>query len=155
MKLPNSRIGELLRQKKQGGMYERFAADGAISLGPFSSKSPDLYSDESYKPGNQSSALDLDTSRPQADLDDSFSRPLDESYEDNLPLEPPKTAITYDELRKKNREEFEKKQQNPFNRPLPNDAPVVIREPVPREPREDPPFGQGGTKNKYGDVWLK
>jgi hypothetical protein len=99
-------------------MYERFASDGALSLGPFSSTSPDIYSDESLKPNKQGSALDLDTSRPQADLDSNFSRQTfaESAYEDNLPLDPPKNKVTYDELRSQNRAEFEKKQQNPFNR---------------------------------------
>lgn len=79
------------------------------------------------------------------------SHPLESSdnYEDNLLIDPPKSGsqVTYEELRKKNREEFEKRNQSPFNRPISRELPPISREPEPREEVQ--------PRNKYGDVWMK
>lgn len=157
MKLPNSRLAEALRKRKQGaGYFEQLKPDGGLSLSPFSS-APDIYTDEKLK-SSQSNALDLDVERPQnSGLDDTYRPSIDtpdRNFNDNLPLEAPKTSTTYEELRRKNREDHEKKMQNPYYRPIPQeDSPTIIRQ------REQPPANefplQSGPKNKYGDVWTK
>lgn len=151
MQLPNSRLAEALRRRKKGEFFESFAPDGGVSLAPFSS-STDVYTDENMKSHPQNS-LDLDVDRPSNfGLDDTFRPSLDSperNFNDNLPLDPPKSSVTYEELRRKNRDEHDKRMQMPFNsRPLPRDEmPIVQRAPPERE------FDQGGVKNKYGDVW--
>lgn len=152
MRLPNSRLAEALRRRKKGEFFESFAPDGGLSLAPFSS-STDVYTDENMK-SHQQNSLDIDVDRPSNfGLDDTFRPSLDtpdRSFNDNLPLEPPKSSVTYEELRRKNREEHEKRLQGPFSRPLPRDeTPTIYRSP----PERDESLQQGGAKNKYGDVW--
>jgi hypothetical protein len=72
-------------------------------------------------------------------------------YEDALPLQPPKYDTTYEELRKKNREEYaQRQQQSTYSQPPAQ----------PARPREDPPMADDGgksktgRKNQYGDVWT-
>lgn len=90
MRLPNSRLGELLRQYRDGkgfgasaGLYG-FGADSGLGLGtslnPFGSN--DVYSDEHLQPNRQSSSLNLDVeSRPTfAGLDDIYRPTLDSLY---------------------------------------------------------------------------
>ncbi|XP_059613261.1 OCIA domain-containing protein 1 isoform X2 [Phlebotomus argentipes] len=157
MRLPNSKVGEMLRQRKRGGMYEGMAPDQGfgtgLGLSAFGS-STDSHSDESHG-RNRSSALNLDTERPSStELDDIYRPSLDApitKFDDNLPLDPPKTSTSYDELRQRNREEYMKKMRGP---PQPETPPPVERRPPP--PREVPqPQDGSAQKNKYGDVWSQ
>ena len=77
----------------------------------------------------------------------------------DIPLEPVKPGTSYEELRRRNREEYMKKQQSPYSQPLPPEAPVVLRQ---HERPQSPSSGGGGdasTKklqtNKYGDAWVE
>lgn len=159
MRIPNSRLGELLKQRKRGSVYDTLTPDqglgAGLALAPFSSPSQDLYSDEGIRT-QKSNPLDLDTERPVPKGLDETLRPSVDSpitmYEDNLPPEPPKHSVTYEELRRRNREEYLKKTQNPYSRPLPPEAPVVIRT---ERPVEEEPTGSKGQKNRYGDVWSQ
>lgn len=153
MRLPNSRLAEALRRRKRGEFFENINPDGGLSLAPFSSNT-DVYTDESLKPNTNS--LDLDISRPfNSGLDDTYRPNIDtpeREFNDNLPTEAPQTTTTYEELRRKNREEYEKKTQNPYYKPVnPEEAPIVRRS-VQKEAADD--FATG-PKNKYGDVMLK
>ena len=79
MKLPNSKLAEMLRQRRKGGFVESLTPDqgfgAGLSMGPFGSQT-EVYSDESYK---KSSVLDMDPYQPTySDLDDN-SRPLSDS----------------------------------------------------------------------------
>lgn len=38
------------------------------------------------------------------------------TYEDNLPLDPPRNPTSYDELRQRNRDDYQQKQSNPYYR---------------------------------------
>lgn len=158
MKLPNSRLGEALRRRKRGEYFEQINTDGGLSLSPFASTT-DVYTDENLK-GSQSNSLDLDVERPvNFGLDDTYRPSIDtpdRNFSDNLPLEAPKTTTTYEELRKRNREDYDKKASNPYYRPISQDeSTTVIRQ------RERPAVDdynqplQTGPKNKYGDVWTK
>jgi len=150
MRLPNSRLAEALRLRKKGVFFESFAPDGGLSLAPFAS-STDVYTDENMK-SHQQNSLDIDVERPSNfGLDDTYRPSLDSpdrNFNDNLPLDPPKSTVTYEELRRKNREEHDKRLQSPFNRPLPREEAPLINRPQPE--RDDQ---QGGARNKYGDVW--
>lgn len=118
MRLPNSQLGEMLRRRKKGEFFENFGQDGSLSLAPFAS-STEIYTDEHMK-HNQQNSLDLDVDRPaNFGLDDTYRPSIDtpdRNFEDNLPLEPPKSSVTYEELRRRNREDYEKRIQQPYNR---------------------------------------
>ncbi|KAH8233699.1 hypothetical protein KR026_011525 [Drosophila bipectinata] len=158
MRLPNSHLGELLRQRRQGGgVISTITPDEnlgrAFTLAPFSPSSADVYSDEAYQPG-RSSALNLDTeSRPTlSGLDDIYRPTLDSSamLDTELPLEAAKPGQSYEDLRRKNRDEYAKRMQSPYSKPYEPQAPVQQR---PVEPTPiDPPTN--AKKNKYGDSWT-
>lgn len=76
----------------------------------------------------------------------------------DIPIEPVKPGTNYEELRRRNREEYMKKQQSPYSQPLPAEAPVVIRQ----NERPQAPSVSGGEAaakklqtNKYGDAWVE
>lgn len=153
MRLPNSKLAEMLRRRKKGEFFESFTPDGGLSLAPFSSAT-DVYTDENMKQ-HQQNALDLDVDRPSNfGLDDTFRPTIDtpdRNFNDNLPLEPPKSSVSYEELRRRNREEHDRRMQQPFSsRPAaPRDETPIIN----RAPPERDEFQQSGVKNRYGDVW--
>ncbi|XP_053961974.1 OCIA domain-containing protein 1 [Anastrepha ludens] len=168
MRLPNSRLGELLKQRREnGGVMSRLSPDQGMGLGlalsPFNSTGANVNEDQANEFA-RSNALNLDVeSRPSiAGLDDIYRPSLDNPttfYETEVPIDQAKHGMSYEELRKKNREEFEKKQQNPFSRPLPPNAPVVIREKEPSKTPFSSEFNPPSTstknhKNKYGDTWT-
>lgn len=154
MRLPNSRLAEALKRKQKGEFFENIHPDGGLSLSPFSSTT-EVYTDESLKqlPSN---SLDLDFERPtNSGLDDTFRPSIDtpdRNFNDNVPLEVPKSTTTYEELRKKNREDYEKKISNPYYKPInQEESPIIVRQ---REAPKSEEF-QSGPKNRYGDVWVK
>lgn len=105
----------------------------------------------------QSTALDLDTYRPTTvDLDDEKRGDVDgeTKYDEDLPIQPAETPITYDELRRKNRENYQKTNAGMYGQSLPtqDELPPVIR--APTRPIDDPPKPTG-PKNKYGDAWSQ
>jgi hypothetical protein len=153
MQLPNSRLAEILRRKRKGEFFENINPDGGLSLAPFSSAT-DVYSDELLKqPAMPSNSLDLDVNRPfNSGLDDTYRPSIDtpdRNFNDNLPSDAPKNTTTYEELRKKNREEYERRLSNPYYRPVPDESPNVRRQPPMR--REEP----ASPSNQYGDIWAK
>lgn len=161
MRLPGSKLGELIRQKKNSGMYGVLTPDQNLGTGlaltPFTPPNADIYSDESFRYG-KSSSLELDTeSRPTlSGLDDIYRPSVDDpspQFETEFPVASQKQGVTYDELRMKNREEYMKKNQNIYSRPLPSEAPVIRRSSgVANSPdAEKLPIGD---KNKYGDTWT-
>lgn len=161
MRIPNSKLGELLKQRQHdGSVMSRLNPDQAIGIGlalsPFNSTGT---SDEQIQEFPRSSALNLDLeSRPSiTGLDDIYRPSLDNTtfYETELPIEA-KQGTSYEELRKKNREEYEKKQQNPFSS-LPPNAPVVIREKEAIKITSEADSNMSSRsvhKNKYGDTWT-
>ncbi|KNC29649.1 hypothetical protein FF38_08678 [Lucilia cuprina] len=166
MALPDSRLGELLRQRKNQGGLAGYRPDQGLGMGmslaPFAPNNNDVYTDEDLQPNNKGNALNLDMeSRPSfAGLDDIYRPNLDSpsttQVDADIPLEPVKPGTSYDELRRRNREEYLKKQQNPFSKPLPPDAPVVMRQP---ERSSAYSSGEAPAKNmqtnKYGDAWVE
>ncbi|CAD6998676.1 OCIA domain-containing protein 1 [Ceratitis capitata] len=160
MRLPNSKLGELLQQRKQNGsVLSRLNPDQSIGIGmslsPFSSTGA---SEDNNKEFTRSNALNLDLeSRPSiAGLDDIYRPSLDNPspfYETELPIEQAKHGTSYEELRKKNREEYEKKQQqNPLSHSLPPNVPFVNRD---NETfKSSPGSSTSGHRNKYGDTWT-
>lgn len=104
----------------------------------------------------KSNALDLDTDRPSSlELDDSKRGDVDSQvkYEDDLPLQPAQTQTSYDELRRKNRDDFQKKNVGIYGQSLPTQEEMP---PVHRAPNRSTDSEQRkatGPKNKYGDAW--
>lgn len=86
MALPDSRLGELLRQRKNKGGLAGYAPDQSLSmgmtLGPFTASPRDVYTDEDIQPANKGNALNLDIeARPSfAGLDDIYRPNLDSNY---------------------------------------------------------------------------
>ncbi|XP_017469267.1 PREDICTED: OCIA domain-containing protein 1 [Rhagoletis zephyria] len=167
MRLPNSRLGELLKQRrKDGGVMGRLNPDQGMGIGlglnPFNSTLSSTNEDLGRElPRSSALNLDVETRPSIAGLDDIYRPTLDNPspfYETDVPIDQAKHGLSYEELRKKNREEYEKKQQNPYSRPLSANAPVVIRE----NEALKAPFGSDsntststrGHKNKYGDTWT-
>ncbi|XP_034476964.1 OCIA domain-containing protein 1 [Drosophila innubila] len=159
MRLPNSRLGEVLRQRRQGGgVINSITPDEnlgrAFTLAPFTPSSADVYTDEGFKPSrNTSLNLDTDTRHAVAGLDDIYRPNLDSNtmVDTELPLEPAKPGESYEDLRKKNREDYTKRQQSPYSRPY--EAPIQQR--VVESPAHEQSLGIGsGKKNKYGDSWT-
>ncbi|EDW01472.1 OCIA domain-containing protein 1 [Drosophila grimshawi] len=159
MRLPNSHLGELLRQRRQGGgIMSSMTPDEnlgrAFTLAPFTPSSADVYTDDGFKP-SRNTALNLDTdSRPTLSGLDDIYRPnldTDSTMEDTeLPLQPAKPGESYEDLRKKNREEYLKHQQSPYSRPY--EAPVQQQQP--QRPLAPAHEQLAGKKNKYGDSWT-
>ncbi|KAJ9580647.1 hypothetical protein L9F63_024182, partial [Diploptera punctata] len=151
MALPNSPLGEMLRQRKRGGFQEAITMDPGLSLPPFGDV--DSYSD--VGPHHE-----IDMDRPYHEgLDDSQRPTLDSPLfeEETLPAGTQPKSATYEELRRKNREEYEQKKTRQFRGVTgPDDIPTSIR---PKEPTPDaspnPPPTWNREKNQYGDVWEK
>ncbi|KAJ8934251.1 hypothetical protein NQ318_008694 [Aromia moschata] len=151
MQLPNSQIGEMLRQKRKGNLQESLDTGfgPAMSLAPFSSlDSSDVYSDL-----NPNSTLDMDTSRPEAPGLDDYQRPSVDNpiYEEEMPPVQ-KHVTTYEELRKQNRDEYQQKRIGNYRE--------SARAPLASSPSKPAPEDENNyedkrtaAKTKYGDVW--
>ncbi|KAG8226481.1 hypothetical protein J437_LFUL007363 [Ladona fulva] len=153
MQLPNSKLAEILRQKKRGRLpYE--GADtpsigGAIVPSPFGGDPQYAYSDS-----GPVDALQLDFDRPLQGGLDEIGRPSVDSmgsgvYDDDEPAAtaPSPPTVTYEELRRRNREEYEQKRPKPY-RPAAEETPIVTR---PRPPPQGSP-SPTAPRNIYGDV---
>lgn len=132
MALPGSYIGQILREKREGKISPGQSPSQYGSM--YGATSGDIYSDAG--PG---SSLNLDLDRPSYDSD--TYRP------DNGPISPDppaKSSLSYDELRKSNRDKYYESRQDPY-RVTPPSAPARVIQP------ESPPPAPRPT-NKYGDV---
>lgn len=162
LRLPNSRLADLIRQRRQGtaGGVERLLPEQGFGAGsmlsPFGPTSPsDSVTEEHYRrhPGD---SFNLDVHVPQySGLDDS-GRPTidsDRQFEEDLqlPANPPATNKSYEELRRQNREEYMRRQQAPYRPPTLEDAPPIRRETKSDEQQPQQPQ----AKNKYGDAWSQ
>lgn len=137
MALPGSYIGQLLRERKDGkigGGRSPMSKAGTTMLG---ANPGDIYSDAG--PG---SSLDLDTDRPLFN---------EEAYQPGAPAPgttpdgPNRGAnpeLSYDELRRRNRDDYKGSKQDPYRTDLGPPPPVQ---------RMRPP-GPAAPTNKYGDV---
>lgn len=154
MQLPNSQLGEILRQRRRGNVRDNTdSAFGAgMSLTPFGNlSSNDMYSD--FNPNN---SLDIDTTRPEnPGLDDYYRPSMDNPIYEEEEMPPfHKHSTAYEELRKKNREEYQQKRMGNFkDLSKPITPPQISNENY----STDNNSGRDDTpqlpKNKYGDVW--
>ncbi|XP_053623662.1 OCIA domain-containing protein 1-like [Plodia interpunctella] len=131
MNLPGSYIGQLLRDRRDGKI-----GGGRTGL---SNKSPTMFGagpGDIYSDAGPGSALDLDTERPL--FSDDAYRPDQDSGGQAAPESPPRPALSYDELRRRNRGEYSEQKQDPYKM-----DPGFMPPPARRAP---PP-----PTNKYGD----
>ncbi|CAG4978056.1 unnamed protein product [Colias eurytheme] len=133
MALPGSYIGQLLRERKEGKFDGLSRPQAPPTM--FGASPGDIYSDAG--PG---SSLDLDTDRPLF-TEDVFMPNSDLSVAQTEPQEAPRSALSYDELRRRNRGQYSDARQEPYKLE-PSTAPVVTRAPPP----------PAAPTNKYGDA---
>ncbi|KAL5276345.1 Ociad1 family protein [Megaselia abdita] len=159
MRLPNSRLGEVLRQRQRGGgaVASMLPMPNDPTLGVTMSPFASSEFNEEKDSYNRSSVFNMDVERPtNHGLDDTYRPNLDstpQTFDAELPLETPKHTTSYDELRQKNREEYMKRQSIPPRQTyapqqLPQEAPVYRRPPPPGDENSSQP-----KTNKYGDSW--
>ncbi|XP_050684248.1 OCIA domain-containing protein 1-like [Leptidea sinapis] len=130
MALPGSYIGQLLRDKKSPSRSYQSSAS------MFGASSGDIYSDAG--PG---SSLNLDTDRPLFNEDSYHPPDSDIGSAPGSPENSPSKTLSYEELRRKNRGDYNESRQEPY-KIQPNTAPIVTRaQPSPQSPT-----------NKYGDT---
>lgn len=84
-----------------------------------------------------------------------FKGPSTTLVDPDIPLDPVKPGTSYEELRKRNREEYAKRQQSPFSKPLPPDAPVIMRQSDRSSSSGEEAPNTRSQKNKYGDDLLE
>ncbi|KAL1130912.1 hypothetical protein AAG570_012153 [Ranatra chinensis] len=158
MALPDSKLGAMLRnRRRKGGFQESLTMDDASGIGKAIGSMPEseVFSD---LPKGTSSPMDLDTDRPlSGGLDDSFRPTLDDIQIDSFEQLPPPSSrtTTYEELRRKNREEYEMKKTKPYRGVLtPDEVPSALHA---KDARPEPPAPDvwNRPKNKYGDIWDK
>lgn len=158
MQLPNSQLGEILRQKRKGNLRENDTSFGSpgMSLTPFGNlSSVDVYSDL-----NPNNSLDLDTTRPEnPGLDDYYRPSLDNPVFGEEEEMPPvqKYTTSYEELRKKNRDEYQQKRMGNYKDFSKLSSPTTPPQSSNENYSTDPDITTGDKpqlpKNKYGDVW--
>ncbi|XP_046391297.1 OCIA domain-containing protein 1 [Ischnura elegans] len=161
MQLPNSKLAEYLRLKKMRGNagYESVdtpSVGGAMVPTPFGSDPQYAYSDS-----GPVGALQLDLDRPTQEGLDDMGRPSLDSigslggYDDEEPIGAspagtPAQTVTYEELRRRNREEYEQKRSRPYRQaPSSEESPIVSR---PRPPPPDASSSGSAIRNQYGDI---
>ncbi|CAH1962009.1 unnamed protein product [Acanthoscelides obtectus] len=149
MQLPHSQLGEILRQRKRGNVQEGFDSGigPSMALAPFGG----MESTTVYNDINPNNSLDIDTTRPDAPGLEDYQRPSMDNplvYEEEMPPAQ-KNFTSYEELRRKNREEYAQKRLGNYKEP-PRE-PGKVSPPV----YEAPPVRSGNEQdaNKYGDVW--
>ncbi|XP_023026612.2 OCIA domain-containing protein asrij [Leptinotarsa decemlineata] len=146
MQLPNSQLGEILRQKRRGNLKETVdpGFGPGMSLAPFSG----MGSADTYTDLNPNNSLDLDTDRPEIPGLDDYNRPSIDNpiYEEEMPPIQ-KHTTTYDELRKQNREEYQNKRVGNYRQPA---MKLPSRNNKDLQDLEENEFSV--PKNKYGDM---
>lgn len=167
MRIPNSRLADMIRQRRQGSSagVERLLPDQGFGAGsmlsPFGPASPsDSVTEQHFR--NRDS-INIDVNTPSFSGLDENARPSIDSnraFDDDLqlPAVPPPVTKSYEELRRQNREEYMRRQQAPYRPPTTlEDTPAVRREPMPSPRMDDQPqqLGQPQRKNKYGDAWSQ
>uniref|UniRef100_A0A1B6FIA3 OCIA domain-containing protein n=2 Tax=Cuerna arida TaxID=1464854 RepID=A0A1B6FIA3_9HEMI len=152
MAIPDSPLGAVLRARKQQGGVG-FQDTLTLDMPGYSlpeESSPDVYRDDSPP----RTFTDLDTDRPyNKGLDDNFRLNVDSLQRPEDFILPPQasTQNSYDELRRKNREEFEKKSR-PYR---PVEEPPRQYQPPPPQPSGGEPFDRYKPTNIYGDIFEK
>ena len=113
MKLPNSKLADMLRSSKQGNLiYTTTATSGQELDEILIPNAVDIHSSEYEKWSNDTFDMDAESKPSISGLEDMNRPSLDNAMphlETDLYTETSKHVITYDEIRKRNRDEFLKK----------------------------------------------
>uniref|UniRef100_A0A0A9YZH1 OCIA domain-containing protein 1 n=1 Tax=Lygus hesperus TaxID=30085 RepID=A0A0A9YZH1_LYGHE len=160
MALPDSKVGQMLRNRRAGIMESPFSLVNPTEE-PSSSSPSTLKGDDQGPP-----QMDMDFDRPNiSGLNDSYRPRIDD-----FPIPPPisqdgaSPTSSYDELRRKNREEYEMKRTKPYRGVItPEEVPSALRQhdedytrrradPEPDLWSKPPPRK---PTNVYGDVFEK
>lgn len=151
MKIPDSKIGSILRNRKHGTQKDVLVMeDQDLEKTVRSIPESEKYSDIS----NQS-PLDMDLDRPLiSGLEDYRSSSLDDTrLGDDSFLNSSSRTTSYDELRTRNREEFEQKRTKAYRGVVtPEEVPSGLRS-EDRSPLETNRASR--PSNVYGDLWEK
>ncbi|KAL5245343.1 hypothetical protein ACI65C_012753 [Semiaphis heraclei] len=150
MQLPNSELGRVLRERRGKASGEIFQGNAITpTIVTSGTDTSTLMTD--YK-----SDMNIDMHKPMSSLDTDY-RP---NY-DGLPLRKDNeismsniTPTSYDDLRIRNRQEYEKTQSNkmPYRQPPPsNTQPIWDNQPYPQSDQTRIP-PQRESRNQYGDV---
>ncbi|XP_062549547.1 OCIA domain-containing protein 1 [Armigeres subalbatus] len=165
MRIPNSRLADMIRQRRQGGSagIERLYPDQGFGAGsmlsPFGPATPSDSVTEQHFRNRDSINIDVHTpnysgldesARPSIDSNRAFEEDL------QLPVDPPPVTKSYEELRRQNREDYVRRQQAPY-RPSTTleDTPPIRREVHPPPKVDEHPPQQPQVRNKYGDVYQE
>ncbi|CAH1391751.1 unnamed protein product [Nezara viridula] len=149
MALPDSKIGALLRNRRYGGSsqnsltLEDHDLEKVLTNIPESEKLSDI---------SNKGLMDLDTDRPLSSGFDDFRPNLDDvQMEDSIPSPDRMRSTSYDELRRRNREEYEQKRTKPYRGVVtPEEVPTVLN------PSDMSPIDTSSNpSNIYGDRWEK
>lgn len=161
LRLPNSRLADIIRARRQGTAagVERLLPDQSLGAGsmlsPFGPTTPSDTVTGELSRRDRGRDFNLDVHVPQyAGLDDNDRPTIDSSrqLDEDLQLPPsPQVTKSYEELRRQNREDYVRRQQAPYRPPSPSleETSQIRREPE-RQPQQ-PSAPQ--AKNKYGDSW--
>ncbi|XP_076345010.1 OCIA domain-containing protein asrij isoform X2 [Tachypleus tridentatus] len=164
MHLPNSQIGEILRKKK-GGLVEMFPQEPLLGGGnEFGPKSDQLSSVTEMSESSQiSSSLDLDMDRnvQHKGLDDTQRPSIDRTItpsEEEVSLAP-KSFMSYDDLRRRNREEYDSRFQSLQSTYSQGSYRYAYKQQDSTDKKSEygeiPAHSLGDSKNMYGDIWDK
>ncbi|XP_037947162.1 OCIA domain-containing protein 1-like [Teleopsis dalmanni] len=154
MQLPNSKLAEMIRLRRNGKLKDGLLSGFSSITTP---NANDMYTDMDP---NEYNVLDFDSDSRSSimELDDLYRPSLDSSsssYETEIPLPAAKAFTTYEELRKKNREDYINKQNNSISQSI-NQSINTRNEEASLESSHKTrdlnlPKNQ---KNKYGDTWT-
>ncbi|XP_014279553.1 OCIA domain-containing protein 1 isoform X2 [Halyomorpha halys] len=111
MALPDSKMGALLRNRRFGS-----SSPNSITLEDQDLERvlTDIPESEKYSDISNKGLMDLDTDRPLSGFDDFRPNLDDVQMDDGIPSPDRTRSISYDELRRRNREEFELKRTKPY-----------------------------------------
>uniref|UniRef100_T1IRH9 OCIA domain-containing protein n=1 Tax=Strigamia maritima TaxID=126957 RepID=T1IRH9_STRMM len=155
MQLPNSHLGEALRKKQERGNYDKLDIDIGESLRSAQRTGAADSSNFNYEPVDRI-GVDTDKNIVYEGLDDSMRPTLDSesTVKDDVPTPVPSRYTTYDELRDKNRSEYDNKIRDNFLKRTPEPKLPPQLPPPPPTVYSDPPAKPvRQKKGKYGDVW--
>lgn len=117
--LPGGKLKESILTRRKDGVRSQ-SSDGLYNDASLSYAMP--YVGGNLEQREAKSISELDTDRPYDPYDDSFRSSVDNETE-QLPIAPPSRSVTYDELRMKNREEYENRRKLYRTGPLDDYAP--------------------------------
>lgn len=161
LKLENSAVGDAVR-KRRGYVSETFESEKSQKFPDEDLSLRDNYTsfgkDSDFHSSSGSLNLDVDKNVTYSGLDDRERPSTDrESLNFDSKDEPIRKFTTYEELRRRNREEYERQHNHPQQKSEPSQSTGVL--PKQWNQLNEPPkrFAssqyEGGSKNAYGDTW--